>query len=374
MSRREALVAAALAVRPLQASADPPSAAQRPIMPPSIRPATPQDLPAIVALLIQDAQARRALDPVLWRLAADAPARLGRDVGATLDRPAAPARALWRVAEHADRIVGVAHALMVEVPPIYDAVAGPPGLLLDDCVTSADAPPGTAEALLVATEAALRTAGAAALIASCPAAGAWRPLYERHGYEPVTLYMAKHRLSAGAAAPGAAAAAGVRAASAADVPAIVALSAQHRATLAALNPRFWHIHRDADRRFDAWMRRSLTLPDRDMLVAEAPAAAEAAQVHGYIIAQPCSPLLVPGAHDIAAIGVIDDFYDAGLADVAASSSSASRGAALLAAAEAAFARRAVDSALVVCPAAWSSKIALLEGGGYRTAKLWMLKR
>ena len=33
-----------------------------------------------------------------------------------------------------------------------------------------------------------------------------------------------------------------------------------------------------------------------------------------------------------------------------------------------------DSALVVCPAAWPSKISLLERSGYRTAKLWMLRR
>jgi len=30
-------------------------------------------------------------------------------------------------------------------------------------------------------------------------------------------------------------------------------------------------------------------------------------------------------------------------------------------------------ALVVCPAAWAAKIALLEQEGYRTAKLWMIK-
>ena len=36
--------------------------------------------------------------------------------------------------------------------------------------------------------------------------------------------------------------------------------------------------------------------------------------------------------------------------------------------------RDTDSALVVCPAAWPSKISLLERRGYRTAKLWMLKR
>jgi hypothetical protein len=47
---------------------------------------------------------------------------------------------------------------------------------------------------------------------------------------------------------------------------------------------------------------------------------------------------------------------------------------LLAAAEIAFARRGIESALVVCPAAWISKRAVLVHNGYRTAKLWMLKR
>jgi predicted N-acetyltransferase YhbS len=332
-------------------------------MPPSIRPATPHDLPGIVSLLTQDAEERRSLDPRLWPLAADAPRRIETAVGAALDRSAAPARELWLVAEHADRIVGVAHAMTVPVPPIYDGAASLPGLLLDDCFTFADAPSGTAEALLVATEAALRTAGASILIASCPAAGPLRPLYERHGYEPVTLYMAKHRFSPDALPLG------VRPASAEDVPGIVKLSAQHRKTLAKVNPRFWHIHAEADSRFDAWMRRSLTLKDRDMRVAGVPG-----EVHGYVIAQPCSPLLIPIAHDVAAIGVIDDFYDVDFATVSTVSNSGSSGEDLLAAAESAFAQRGVDSALVVCPAAWPSKISLLERRGYRTAKLWMLRR
>jgi hypothetical protein len=329
---------------------------------PSIRAATSHDLPGIVALLTQDAQERRSQDPLLWRIAADATARVERALGAALNTFEAPARELWLVAEQSSRIVGIAHAMIVPVPPIYDAAAGLPGLLLDDCFTSPDAPSGTAGALLIATEAALRTAGASALIASCLTAGPLRPLYERHGYAPVTLYMAKHRFSHEALPPK------VRPAGAGDVPGIVKLSAKHRATLAAVNPRFWHIHPDANSRFDAWMRRSLTLGDRDMLVA-----AVADEVHGYIIAQPCPPLLVPIAHEIAAIGVIDDFYDAAFANVSSVSNAAAAGEDLLAAAESAFARRSIHSALVVCPAAWSSKVSLLQRRGYRTAKLWMLK-
>jgi hypothetical protein len=323
----------------------------------------PHDLPGIVSLLIEGTHERRSLDPLLWRLTPSAPARIAAAVGAALNASQASAPELWLVAEESDRIVGVTHAMTVPVPPIYDAAASLPGLLLDDCFISTDAPAGTAEALLVATEAALRQAGATTLIASCPAAAPLRPIYESRGYEPVTLYMGKHRFSPGALPFG------VRPASAEDLPAIVTLSAEHRRTLARVNPRFWHIHPEADIRFDAWMRRSLTLKDRDMRVAGGPG-----EVHGYIIAQPCSPLLIPIAHDVAGIGVIDDFYDEDFATVAAVSNNGSSGAALLAAAESAFVQRGVDSALVVCPAAWPSKVSLLERSGYRTAKLWMLRR
>ena len=60
-------------------------------MPPSIRPATPHDLPGIVALLIRDAEERRSLEPLLWGLATDAAARIERAVGGALDKSHAPA-------------------------------------------------------------------------------------------------------------------------------------------------------------------------------------------------------------------------------------------------------------------------------------------
>lgn len=328
-------------------------------MSPSIRPAMPNDLAGIVTLLIEDARARAVLDPRLWRLAPDASERIERSVSTSLNR----AGEFCLVAEDARRIVGVTQAMIVPVPPIYDDVAGAPGLLTDNCFVSADAPPDTAQSLLVATEAALRNAGAARLVASCPAAGPLRPLFEEHGYAPVTLYMAKHGFRPGALPPG------VRPARDEDVPAIVRLSARHRRTLAELPGGFWHIHRDADTRFGAWMHKSLTFKDRDMVVAGGPG-----DVRGYVIAQPCPPFLLPAAHDAKAIGVIDDFHDEDFGNVATVSKGGARGASLLAAAEAAFARRGVDSTLVVCPAAWSSKISLLERSGFQTAKLWMLKQ
>jgi len=72
--------------------------------------------------------------------------------------------------------------------------------------------------------------------------------------------------------------------------------------------------------------------------------------------------------------VVDDFYDEDFADISIMSTGASSSANLLAAAESAFAQRAIGSAVVVCRAGWSSKISLLEQRGYRTAKLWMLRR
>jgi hypothetical protein len=98
--------------------------------------ATPQDLPAIIELLSEDAQERARLDPLLWRIASDASRRIERAVGAALD---GSARELWLVAEHAQRIVGVTHAALVPVPPIYDDAAGSPGLLFDDCFVGGDA-------------------------------------------------------------------------------------------------------------------------------------------------------------------------------------------------------------------------------------------
>jgi hypothetical protein len=331
-------------------------------MPPSIRRATSQDIPAMVDLLVMDAQARRSLDSTLWPLAADPAARIKSALDRGLAESNPSAQELWILAEASGQLVGITHAMIVPVPPIY-GVAASPGLFLDDCFTTAQAPPDTAEALLAATEVALRAAGAGGLIASHPVAGPWRPLFERHGYEPVTLYVAKHGCSAQGLP------ASLRPARPEDVTSIVKLSAVHRSTLARLNPRFWPLHPDADSRFKAWMSHSLTLADRDMVVADSPDG-----MHGYIIAQPVSRLLIPAVHEARAIGLVDDFFDQDFANVSTLEDGGATAANLLSAAEDAFARRTFASALVICPVAWTSKRALLDRQGYRTAKLWMLKR
>lgn len=61
-----------------------------------------------------------------------------------------------------------------------------------------------------------------------------------------------------------------------------------------------------------------------MLVAVA-----AGEVRGYAIAQPIAPLLIPVAHQISAIGVIDDFCDEAFANISALSTGASSAESLL---------------------------------------------
>ena len=309
----------------------------------------------MVDLLLQDAAQRSARDPAFWPVAADARTRI--EAGIALDQ----AQTVWLLAEAAGRIVGITHAMIVTPPPIYDIVEGSPGLMFDDCFTAPDAPADTAQTLLLATEAALRAAGGAGMIASCPVDGPLRPLYERHGYEPVTLFMAKAGLGVQALPSS------VRLAQGDDIPGLVARSAEHRTMLSEMKPRFWYIHAEADARFEMWMRYSLTLTDRDMFVAGTP-------VHGYAIAQAIAPLIIPAAHDIKTIGVIDDFYDQDFADVSAIANGGATAADLLSASESALARRGFGATFAVCPAAWPSKKSLLERQGFRTAKLWMFKR
>lgn len=324
--------------------------------------ATNSDIPQLVPLLLADARARATLDRKLWAIAPDAESRIGEALRAELGPVEAPGpKPIWLVAESGGSIIGATHSMLVPPPGIY-AVPTSPGLLLDDCFVAKGAPEGAAEGLLEATEAALQRAGAGGLIVSCPQGGAWRALYARHGYEPVTNYMSKTGFDARPTP------AGVRLAVADDVSGIVGLSARHRKTLAELNPRFWPTHPQADSRFERWMRISLTLADRDMLV-EGPAD----DLAGYIIAQPASRLHFPAAHDIKRLGTIDDFYTRDFAEVSSPTGLASAED-LLSAAESAFARRGVTSAIAVCPAAWTSKTALLERAGYSITKVWLLKR
>jgi hypothetical protein len=322
----------------------------------TIRKAEPADASAVARLLVEDARRRQALDPLLWAVAGDAGERVSAGFGAD-----APFRQTWLVAEAGGGVVAVSHSMLLPVPPLYAGTWGEPGLLLEDCALADAAPPGTAEALLDAAEADLAAAGARLLLAASVPGGAWQAACERRGYEALTLYLSRD--ARGGARPG-----GVRPATADDVPGIVARSAENRVVLAELDP-FWATHAEADARFAGWMRRSLTLADRDMLVA-GPAGA----LDGYAIAQPASRLHVPAAHDVARIGFIDDYFHVDYADPAVLRDGGAGAARLLRAAEAALADRGFAAAFAVCPAAWASKVALLQAEGYETAMVWMIKR
>jgi len=327
----------------------------------SIRPATAADIASITSLLMDAAKQRSTYDPVLWHVDDQSAVRISDAITAILNKPA-PQKDVILLAEAAGKPVGISHGMIVAPPPIYD-VKVTPGLLLDDFSVTSIAPQDTAEALLGATEAALTAVGATSFIASTPTAAPQHALYTGSGYEPVTLYMAKHTPKQSDTDKD------IRPAAADDIEQIVTLSAAHRKALQEINDRFWHIHPEADQRFGMWMRYSLTLKDRDMLVADG-----ANGLAGYIIAQPIAGLIVPAAHDIKRTGVIDDFYDTDFATITDTAPDSASSEHLLAAAETTFAKRGFNATLTVCPANWTSKRTILEANGYKSAKVWMLKK
>ena len=324
----------------------------------SIRPAGPNDIEQMADLLLADAEARCRADPLLWKLDDSPREKILSAVQTSIEA----GQERWLLAQVGDAIVGLTHAMIVPVPPIYDGKFGAPGLLMEDCFVSPDAPLPTRSDLLQATEADLVKAGAQMVIASSAAGGDWEDEYAQSGYEPVTLYFSKTGLSCGSMFPN------VRSAREGDVADIVAASAVHREILERLNPTFWRIHAEANDRFAGWMTYSLTLSDRDMFVSEADE-----QVRGYAISQPATRLHFPRPHDISAIGVIDDYFHESISPPESPSSRRTDGRALLEAAEAARHNRGNNTVLVVCPAAWRSKISLLEDAGYSKAITWSFK-
>ncbi|WP_194098662.1 GNAT family N-acetyltransferase [Marivivens aquimaris] len=328
----------------------------------TIRPATTGDIPRLVELLVLDAQERNAEDTILWKVADDAPALIEKALTFALTADGQPFQQFWHVAEDGGQITGVIHAMLLPVPPIYAGQFGEPGLILPDSFVLPGAPSGTVEGLLAAAEEALHQAGARIKLSSYVAGEVWRTAFEASGYEPLTLYLSRSDLG-DQGMP-----AGVRPATEEDVPGIVARSAENRQVLFDIDP-FWKSHPEADPRFSAWMTRSLSLRDRDMMVL-----GPSEDLQGYIIAQPASRLHFPPAHDITGTGVIDDYYHPELANPVALDLGSEDSHALLRAAEAAFANRGMGAAFVVCPAGWKSKIEMLESAGYETAMVWSSKR
>ncbi|WP_323771910.1 hypothetical protein [Antarctobacter sp.] len=331
-------------------------------MTPSVRPATLVDLDILADLLLRDAEQRQVADPILWKLKADARDQIVSAIKRAMESENPPFRQQWLLAEADGAVVGVIHTILLPVPPIYAGEFGAPGLIMEDSFVSDDAPDGTRSVLLDAAEADLVGAGAKVLVASSVVGGDWAQDYQARAYDSLTLYLARSGLRDAPAVTS------VRKASDADVTAIVGLSADHRQILLDLNT-FWKPHPDADTRFGNWMVRSLTLPDRDMFVAD-----PEGEVEGYVISQPATALHFPPAHDIAATGFIDDFHHTDLHDPTRLDGSGTGASDLFAAAEGALAKRQNDTALVVCPAAWTSKKDLLESAGYETALVWYIKR
>ncbi|WP_323718375.1 hypothetical protein [Paracoccus aminovorans] len=331
-------------------------------MAPTIRSAQVDDLDQVADLLMADAECRNALDPQLWRLDQAAREKIRTSVSAAMDNPSSSFRQKWLVAEWSGRLVGVAHSILLPVPPIYAGDFGPPGLIMEDCFVAPDSPFSIRHDLLKAAEDDLTEAGARILLASSVEGGEFEQEYVKLGYVPLTRYFAKTGLTNRRKFPQ------VRDATRDDVSGIVAASAIHRRVLHEIHHLFWKPHKDADSRFNAWMNRSLTLEDRDLFVSD-----NEGQVRGYAISHPATPLHFPTPHDISGVGVIDDFFHHVIENTQILGSSAQDAVDLFEAAEAARARRGDHSILVVCPAAWESKIGLLERMGYKGAITWHIK-
>ena len=331
-------------------------------MPQLIRPATPDDIPQLIELLLLDADVRNSKDGILWKMTDTAPVQIEKALTFALTAEQQPFRQIWQVSEHDGAITGVIHSMLLPVPPIYAGRQGDPGLILPDSAVAPGALTGTVDALVTAAERALIDAGAKILLSTYVTGEPWRDVFRDRGYDPLTLYMSRTDLGdAGRLST-------VRLATETDVPGIVMRAAENKRILFEIDP-FWERHSDADIRFTGWMNRSLTLRDRDMLVIGTPE-----NLNGYVIAQPASRLHFPPAHDIIGTGVIDDYYHPDLADPMVLVNGGEGATTLLRAAEAAFSDRGMGAAFVVCPAGWRSKIEMLEAAGYETAMVWSIKR
>lgn len=301
----------------------------------------PEDRHALIPLLLAAARERAALERDLWPLHPEAEARVRGRLEHDLTQPE---RFAWFVAEREGEAISVAPAGLFPAPPVCrDLLAGLSG---DDLFATS---PGALPLLLDAAETFLQ-GGAAVLVAACPAGATERraPL-EARGYRPLTLWMTCPVDSQAPRPPA------VRPATEADLPALVRLNAAAQEGKRRANPRFWTPHPEAPARFEAWMRRSMTLPDRDVLVHEGPG-----RVDGFVIPQPSG---LPPAHDAAGVGTLDDLA----ADEWTTFDP------LLRAAHHALAARGYRTVQAICPADWAERRAMLEGAGFHTANLWLLK-
>lgn len=307
-----------------------------------VRRAQPRDAPRLMPVLLAEARARAALEPLLWPLHAKAHERLLDVLQSDFSRPE---RRAWFLAEQRGVVVGVAEVGRYPAPPVYaELLAGLTGDLWHAHT------PTALTALLAACEDFGRSGQVACLNAACPAQDAHKlDLLRAHGYRPLTLWMTC-KVEPSAPLP-----AHVRPATEADVPAMVRLNAAAQEGKRHANPRFWTPHAEAQARFAPWMRHSLTMADRDMLVSE-----QRGLVNGFVIVQPTN---LPPAHDPSGVATLDD--------LAADDWETFR--ALLGAAHHVGARRGLSTLQAICPAAWPERVQALTEAGFRTANLWLMK-
>lgn len=284
------------------------------------RPAHPGDIDRLTALIDTSRPSGSTLKPASRNAIAE---HIRRDLDATQGQFG------WLVLEDGAAAIQIA---VIPPPPIYEG--GIVGVMLGHW----SAPGVPAERVLAAAETHFHERHVTKLIGAAPENGAMAPVLEKHGYRPTVHYMAK-RLTTTPPTNA------VRLATETDVPALVAFNREARARLHEANPDFWLSHAEADARFGLWMKFSLTMRDRSMLMSD--------RGPGFVIAQPASPIQLPTS----------------LAQEHAGTS----GAELLAAAENDFVARGKTAALAICPKAWAAKKALLTRAGYTTNHLWFVK-
>jgi len=119
----------------------------------TIRPAGLADLEQVADLLPADSEERCAADPGLWRLDGNARDKTSLAIKSVMEAEKPTFRQQWLRAKAGGRLVGVAHFILLPVPPIYAGEFGPPGLIMEDCFVVPDAPTATRHALLKAAEA-----------------------------------------------------------------------------------------------------------------------------------------------------------------------------------------------------------------------------
>ena len=128
----------------------------------TIRPATPADVDAMVALSERKRTEYAAYQPVFWRKAADSVAAQTPYFHHLLARD----NILARVAEHAGTVVGFVIAAIVPTPEVYDP-GGPTCMIDDFCVADATTWPTVGAALLADVQAAAAARGAVQSVVVC---------------------------------------------------------------------------------------------------------------------------------------------------------------------------------------------------------------